>query len=236
VNGAAANPALDPAVQVARDREDVVVGDDIVRHRLATRVVHWSTAFFFFVALGCGLPIYSPVFGWLAHLFGGLAVCRWLHPWTGIAFTAFTAVMFVQWVGDMKLERSERGWFGRKLVQYLRHEGDDPDVGKYNGGQKLLFWAVSAFALALLVTGTVLWFPERFEQALREAAILLHDLVVILFSMAIVFHVYLGTVAEPGTFASMTRGTVSKAWARLHHPRWYREVTGEATRDDSRPR
>jgi len=51
-------------------------------------------------------------------------------------------------------------------------------------------------------------------QALREAAILLHDLVVILFSMAIVFHIYLGTVAEPGTFASMTRGTVSKAWAR----------------------
>ena len=135
MNGATANPALDPAVQVARDRENVVVGDQIVRHRLATRVVHWSTAFFFFVALGCGLPIYSPVFGWLAHLFGGLAVCRWLHPWTGIAFTAFTAVMFVQWVGDMKLERSERGWLGRKLVQYLRHEGDDPDVGNTTAGR-----------------------------------------------------------------------------------------------------
>ena len=27
----------------------------------------------------------------------------------------------------------------------------------------------------------------------------------------------------------MTRGTVTKAWARLHHPRWYREVTGEET-------
>ena len=78
------------------------------------------------------------------------------------------------------------------------------------------------------------------DLALREAAILLHDLVVILFSMAIVFHIYLGTVAEPGTFASMTRGTVSKAWARLHHPRWYREVTGEVagkvTGDDRRPR
>ena len=28
----------------------------------------------------------------------------------------------------------------------------------------------------------------------------------------------------------MTRGTVTRAWARLHHPRWYREVTGEEPR------
>lgn len=38
----------------------------------------------------------------------------------------------------------------------------------------------------------------------------------------------LGTAAMPGTFGSMTRGTVTKAWARLHHPRWAREVMGEA--------
>jgi cytochrome b subunit of formate dehydrogenase len=25
----------------------------------------------------------------------------------------------------------------------------------------------------------------------------------------------------------MTRGTVTKAWAKLHHPRWYRDVTGD---------
>jgi len=48
--------------------------------------------------------------------------------------------------------------------------------------------------------------------------------------MLIVFHIYLGTVAEPGTFGSMTRGTVTRAWARLHQPRWYREVTGEESR------
>jgi formate dehydrogenase subunit gamma len=50
------------------------------------------------------------------------------------------------------------------------------------------------------------------------------------FVVAIVFHVYLGTAAEPGTFRSMVRGTVTRPWARLHHPRWYREVLGEDTR------
>ena len=56
---------------------------------------------------------------------------------------------------------------------------------------------------------------------------LLHDFTFILFAVAIVFHIYLGTAAEPGTFGSMTRGTVTKAWARLHHPKLVQEVTGE---------
>jgi formate dehydrogenase subunit gamma len=42
--------------------------------------------------------------------------------------------------------------------------------------------------------------------------------------VAIVLHIYLGTAAEPGTFRSMTRGTVTRAWARLHHPGLYREL------------
>ena len=63
---------------------------DTARHRLSTRVIHWSTAVSFFVALLSGLPIWTPIFGWMAHLFGGLQVCRWLHPWSGIVF--FVAV------------------------------------------------------------------------------------------------------------------------------------------------
>jgi formate dehydrogenase subunit gamma len=74
--------------------------------------------------------------------------------------------------------------------------------------------------------------PTRFEGWARETAILLHDVTFIAFAFAIVFHIYLGTAAEPGTFRAMTRGTVTKAWARLHHPRWYREVT----RGESRPK
>jgi len=43
--------------------------------------------------------------------------------------------------------------------------------------------------------------------------------------LKIIGHIYLGTAAEPDTFRSIIRGTVTKSWARLHHPRWYREVT-----------
>jgi len=54
------------AIQVARSQEDVVIGDEIVRHRLASRVIHWVVAVFFFGALFTGMPIWSPVFGWMA--------------------------------------------------------------------------------------------------------------------------------------------------------------------------
>ena len=215
----------------ARATEDVVVGQEIVRHRLSSRAIHWTVASFFFLSLLSGLPIWTPIFGWMAALFGGLHVCRWLHPWAGVLFVASSLVMFLHWRRDMRLLPSDREWLRpKKVVQYLKHQGDDPDVGKYNGGQKLFFFATALGALGLLLTGVVLWFPLTFPRLLMAASILLHDLTFILFAVAIVFHIYLGTAALPGTFGSMTRGTVTKAWARLHHPRWYRDVTGKGTR------
>ena len=215
----------------ARAKEDVVVGQEIVRHRLSSRAIHWTVASFFFLSLLSGLPIWTPIFGWMAALFGGLSVCRWLHPWAGVLFVTSSLVMFLHWRRDMRLLPSDREWVRpKKIVQYMKHEDDDPDVGKYNGGQKLFFFATALGALGLVLTGVVLWFPLSFPPLLRVASILLHDLTFILFAVAIVFHIYLGTAALPGTFGAMTRGTVTKAWARLHHPRWYRDVTGEGTR------
>jgi formate dehydrogenase subunit gamma len=231
MSATASRPSADSAILRARHSEDVVVGDEIVRHRLATRAIHWTVAFFFFVALFSGLPIWTPVFGWMAHFFGGLNVCRWLHPWAGILFFASAAVMFVHWLGDMRLEPSDREWLRpRKIAAYMKHQDDGTEGGKYNGGQKLFFFAAGLGALGLLLSGVVMWFPLEFPRILRELAILIHDVTFIFFVVAIVFHIYLGTAAEPGTFHSMIRGTVSKPWARLHHPRWYREVLGGKTR------
>jgi formate dehydrogenase subunit gamma len=80
--------------------------------------------------------------------------------------------------------------------------------------------------LLVLLTGIPLWWPKDFPWRLRQVCIVLHDIGFIFWFVAIVGHIYLGTAAEPGTFRSMTRGTVTRAWARLHHPKWYRDVTG----------
>jgi formate dehydrogenase subunit gamma len=207
--------------------EDTVVGTEIQRHRLSARVIHWGVAFSFVGCLLTGMPIWTPLFGWMAQLFGGLAVCRWLHPFLGLAFCVFALFMCVRWAALMVLEPSEWAWFGPKTIEYLRFDHDDPDVGKYNGGQKIFFWFSNLGAVGLLLTGFVLWWPESFGAGLRQASLVLHDLAYIAFAAQLVAHIYLATAAEPGTFRAMISGRVTKAWARVHHARWYRQVTGE---------
>jgi len=207
--------------------EDAVVGNHIVRHRLSSRIIHWAVALFFFGALFSGLPIWTPIFGWMGHLFGGLEVCRWLHAWLGILFVASIGIMFIHWIKDMLFERADWGWFGPKMLRYFLRTGEHEDVGKYNGGQKIFFFLIALLAVCLLGSGIVLWFPMEFAHSLRELSWILHDGAFILFFVAVVVHIYLGTAALPGTFRSMTRGVVTKRYARLHHPRWYREVTGD---------
>jgi len=100
------------------------------------------------------------------------------------------------------------------------------ESGKYNGGQILYFWAVCLGALGFLLSGIPMWFPLAFPSILfREICILIHDITFILFFLGLVAHIYLGTAAEPGTFRAMTRGTVTRRWARFHHPGWFNDIS-----------
>jgi formate dehydrogenase subunit gamma len=217
---------LDVGALKARDTENVVVGKEIIRHRLSSRVIHWLVADIFFLCAATGLPVFSPVFGWLGSLFGGLGVCRVIHPIAGLAFFVSAAAMFFHWNKEMTMTAQERGWVGPKLLEYLRDEANHDQIGKYNGGQKVFFYTAALAALGFLVSGVVLWFPLTFPGLIRQLSILIHVITFTAFFVSIVFHIYLATTAEPGTFNAMTRGTVSKAWARIHHPKWYRELTG----------
>ena len=220
---------VDTPVVVARHKENVVVGGEIVRHRRASRLIHWSVAFTFFLSLITGMPIWTPIFGWMAALVGGLEVARIIHPYAGVLFFLVSVLQFFHWLGDMHFRPEEKGsWRPSKLMAYMRYE-DDPavEVGKYNPGQKVFFWAVTLGALGFLVTGIVMWFPLYFPPIVRELAIILHDITFICFFIGIVTHIYLGTAAEPGTFRSMVRGTVTRPWARLHHPGWLKEIDKE---------
>ncbi len=215
---------LDPGVLRAQRAENVLVGDVVVRHKLASRAIHWSVALTFFLCLFTGLPIWMPAFKWMASFFGGLSVCRVLHPYFGFAFFVAVAVMFFDWLSEMHLTKEERSWIGPRLMTKVEEHREE--TGKYNAGQKLYFFSVGLGALGVLLTGLVMFLPESFPLVVREIAVLLHDFTFIVFAISVVFHVYLSTAAEPGTFQSMTKGTVTRRWARFHHPRWLRDLTG----------
>jgi len=216
---------VEKPMMVGRDRDNVVVGDEIVRHRRATRLIHWSVAITFFLALITGMPIWTPIFGWMASLVGGLDTARVIHPYAGVLFIIASIFQFVHWLPDMHLHEDQKGWLSGKAFSYMRWEHVE-ESGKYNGGQILYFWAACLGALGFLLSGIPMWFPLW----VREICIWIHDITFICFFVGLVGHMYLGSAAEPGTFRAMTRGTVTRRWARFHHPGWYKEVTGEETR------
>ena len=86
-----------------------------------------------------------------------------------------------------------------------------------------------ACLLTLLVTGFVIWqpyFAPAFSITLVRIAVLLHALAAFALILGIIVHIYAALWVK-GTIGGMMRGTVTRTWARKHHPAWYREVSGD---------
>jgi formate dehydrogenase subunit gamma len=61
---------------------------------------------------------------------------------------------------------------------------------------------------------------------IRIAAVV-HTLSFFVLLMGIIVHIYSAIFWVRGSMRAMTRGTVSHAWAKHHHPLWYQRVTGQ---------
>jgi formate dehydrogenase subunit gamma len=217
-----------------RNGRTVVYAGELLRHSVYTRVVHWAVAIFFILSSLTGFAIFSPwLYAWIAPIFGGGALTRLLHPWFALAFCAAFLLQMLNWLRPMRWGASDRRWL-RRIRGYVTNQEklESEDVGKFNAGQKLWFWAIVFSSAIFLITGLVLWWPEIFGRAPMSLAYFLHDVAGLLMLGGFIIHVYESTAQMPGTYRSIVRGTVTEAWAWTHHPRWYREVTGRDPRGE----
>jgi len=175
---------------------------------------------FVYLAL-TGLSLWTQGLFWLASVFGGGEAVRWGHPWGGVIFVVALSAMFLKWAQDMKIDGDDKLWL-RNVRKYAIHlEQGLPEPGRFNAGQKLLFWFQSGAAVFLLTSGVVLWFPEAMPRGLRLAAVLVHPVAAVGSIAGIILHIYMATVATPGT-RGMIVGWVPTEWAASHYPKWYR--------------
>ena len=101
-----------------------------------------------------------------------------------------------------------------------------PEVGKYNAGQKLLFFALITCMVALLLSGLVMWQPllaPLFPVTVIRAASLLHAFFATVLIVLIIVHAY-SAIWVAGSMGAMVRGYVTRGWAWKHHRAWLREV------------
>ena len=108
---------------------------------------------------------------------------------------------------------------------------EEEDVGFFNGGQKLYFWAIALSAVLFLITGLLLWFDDAVPRWSVAVSYVIHDLAALLMLAGFIIHIYEGTAHQPGTFRSMINGTVTEKWAWTHHPAWFKAVTGRSARE-----
>ena len=195
------------------------------RFTFVERLVHWLVGGSFLVLLATGLALSYPSLFWLTTIVGGGPAARALHPWVGVVFGGGMIAMIGLWIRDMFLDAEDRTWLGA-VGHYATHQRDRvPPAGKYNAGQKIFFWLQGGLAVAFVVTGAPLWFPGAFGSSLLAVCRLIHYAATLGGGLLLVVHVYLGTVAYPGTARGMIDGQVTARWARLHHPRWHEEQT-----------
>ncbi len=201
----------------------------VTRYTARERLTHWAVAVAYVALFFSGLAMFHPYFYWLSALFGGGALMRVLHPFVGVAFTILFYAYALPIAHDNRFLPADRSWL-RNMFSYMNKRGEDiPVEGKYNAGQKLMYWSMVVVIALLLVTGILIWRPY-FTPAVpvtgRRIGAVVHAVMAFIMFVGIGIHVYAAYWTK-GSMRAMTRGTVSRAWARFHHPGWFAKVEKE---------
>ena len=199
---------------------------DLVRYNASERANHWVVGICFILLALSGLAFFHPAFFWLTNLFGGGPWTRILHPYIGVVMMLFFIMMFLRFWRLNVMEQRDVEWLKNVNKMIDGNDHDMPEQGKYNGGQKGMFWLMTLCVLVLACTGFIIWrpyFAPMFPIPVIRLALLFHAWSALILIAGIIIHVYAALWVR-GTIRAMVEGVVTTAWAKKHHPRWYREV------------
>ena len=138
---------------------------------------------------------------------------------------AFLFLAIAVWK-DNRMQDQDWKWL-RQLKDVVNNREERlPEIGRYNAGQKLLFFVIVVCMLGLLLSGIVIWrayFSLYFSIDVIRLASIVHAVCAFMLICAIVLHIY-AAIWVKGSMHAMTRGTVTPGWAWKHHRAWFRET------------
>lgn len=125
----------------------------VKRYTLAARLTQLVAALSMILLALSGLALFSPHLFFLTALFGGGQMTRMLHPWFGVALALAFILLFLRFVRLNLPAPGDARWLAG-IGDVLKGDEDKlPEVGKYNAGQRLVFWGMTAMVPTLAVTG-----------------------------------------------------------------------------------
>ena len=200
-------------------------GGTVGRYTTGARINHWITAASLILMAISGLALFHPSLFFLTHLFGGGQATRIIHPWIGVVLFFGFAGLFIRFWSYNLWKREDTQWMKQSGDVINAREDRLPEVGRYNAGQKLVFWSMALLIVVLFLSGIVLWdtyFSAYFTIGQKRLAAVVHALAAVIAILVWIVHVY-AAIWVKGTVRAMTRGSVTGGWAWRHHRKWLRE-------------
>ncbi|MGL4322788.1 MAG: formate dehydrogenase subunit gamma [Beijerinckiaceae bacterium] len=193
----------------------------ILRFNSFERMVHWLTAVSFILLAVSGLNVtfgrslLLPLIGEAS--FGALsATMKSIHNYVAFAFMAGVILTFLIWVKDNVPGIIDIKWLkaGGGIIG-----NEHPPAGRFNGGQKMIFWSVVVGGAVLSISGLNLLFADEGISHLQFWSTV-HGVLAMVMTAVIMAHIYIGSIGMEGAFDAMGSGEVDLNWAKHHHSLW----------------
>lgn len=232
-------------------------GRKITRFKAIERFAHWLLAGSF-IALALtgiislfGRKVMIPLFG--HESFALVATgSKWVHNNISWAFIIGLVMVFFLWFLNNLPKRADLKWLAQGGGIFKK--GVHPPAGKFNAGQKLIFWSVILIGGAIALTGVSQLFPFEIPLAAQvfsllnstglaglfgfgelntalspqeemQYTMLWHAILSFILIAIVVAHIYIGSVGMEGAYDAMASGEVEEQWAREHHSIWVEKVS-----------
>jgi formate dehydrogenase subunit gamma len=190
--------------------------------------ITWATLAITGLVLSLGKSVLLPLIGYT--LFSWLAILsKNLHNFVGPILIVAVPLLFIRFIRDNGIGLEDVKWF-MNIIGYFK--GHEYPSGRFNAGEKLVFWFVLVvFSTILVLSGLVLLFPN-FDQTRQtmQLANVVHAVTAYLAIALALVHTYLGTIGLAGAYKAMRYGYVDEAWAKHHHERWYQDIAAGRSR------
>jgi formate dehydrogenase subunit gamma len=212
-------------------------GRKIVRFKAFERFSHWLTAVSFVILGLTGLNItfgkilLLPVIG--PDAFSSVSqAAKYVHNFTSFSFVAGLILIIVIFFKDNIPEKVDLEWL-KQGGGFIKNK--HAPAGRFNPGEKAVYWLSLAAGVFVSVSGFVLLFPFfGTDIADMQIAQAVHAIVAVLFVALILGHIYIGTLGMEGAFEAMGTGEVDLNWAKEHHDVWLaRKLASEDRRGEA---
>ena len=210
--------------------KEELTGRVIERFSAFERSAHWANVAAFLVLAVSGivmafgkfflLPIMgTTLFGWLSY------VLKNAHNFAGPLFAVSLLVVIVTFMRDNLPAKGDLAWLLKGGGIFSGHEIDS---GRYNAGEKVVFWGgVFFLGITVVVSGLAMdkLLPGlSYDRSTMQIAHMIHSVSNLLMLVMMMGHIYLGTLGTKGAYQGMRTGYVDETWAEQHHKLWFDDI------------